>query len=108
MNQLASLLTSLPPDGIRLESGLALRLSKGHGMAVLGVSRLGVSPTDAEMALVYAAIQQAFAPSVLLQADKITLYVNRDGRHFIRRLYWPLEDISPVRLREQPVQIALF
>lgn len=71
-------------------------------------SRIGGPPSDKEMAAVCTAVRQAFAPMVLLQADNIGLYVNDDGEHHLRRLYWPLEKVSLVTAGERPVQPALW
>ena len=96
MADLHLVLQSLPPGGVRLPRGLALRMSYGNGMAVLGCSRIGTKPSDEEMETVQTAVQKAFAPDVLLQADNISLSTNEDGEHHIRRLYWPCERISVV------------
>jgi hypothetical protein len=106
MNQVVPILNGLPLDGLRLDSGLALRLTSGNGMAVLGCSRLKTAPSDEEMALVQEAVWQVFTPEILLQATTISLTSNQDGEHHIRRLYWPLERVAVVRT--QVVQASLL
>jgi hypothetical protein len=106
MNDLPHVLQEMPPDGLRLPNGLALRLTTGNGMAVLGCSRVDVAPSDKEMASVQEAVWQTFKPVILLQADKNEYRLSGGYEHAIRRLYWLLEAVSVVRTR--PVQQALF
>ena len=106
MNDLPHILQEMPPDGLRLPSGLALRLTTGNGMAVLGCSRVDAVPSDEEMASIQEAVWQIFKPVILLQADKNEYRLSGGYEHTIRRLYWPLEAVSVVRT--QPVQQALF
>ena len=106
MNDLPHLLQEMPPDGLRLPSGLALRLTTGNGMAVLGCSRVDTAPSDEEMASVQDAVWQIFKPVILLQAEKNEYRFSGGYEHAIRRLYWPLEAVSVVRVR--PVQQVLI
>jgi hypothetical protein len=46
---LVDILRGLPPAGTRLSGGLALRLSHGNGMMVLGCSRARVTPFQAKI-----------------------------------------------------------
>lgn len=106
MSNYVQVLDGLPKDGLRLGSGLALRLTSGNGMAVLGCSRINAVPSDEEMTCIQDAVWQLFSPEILLQAVNITLILNDDGEHHIRRLYWPLEGISIVKTRA--IQQHLF
>lgn len=91
---LADRLRTLPanPKGIRLPRGLALRLTSGNGMHVLGCSRVDSHPSVEEMRLVAKAVIEVFAPEWLFQARG---HVWQAG-HGIWRLYWPMERVIPV------------
>jgi len=97
MVDLVQVLNSMPPKGLRLNNGLALHLTSGNGMAVLGCSRIDAAPTDDEMKLVGQAVWKLFTPSILLKDEKIEYRFNGGCEHHIRRLYWPLENVGVVQ-----------
>lgn len=90
------ILKNLPPDGTRTDTGLALRLTTGNGMAVLGCSRVGDVPSEAEITAVVDAIRKVYAPSMLFRADQPETRIVETHPHTILRLYWPIERISIV------------
>jgi hypothetical protein len=107
MNVFIQALEKMPDDGLRLDNGLALRLTVGNGMMVLGCSRIDDGPSDEEMACIQDAVCVVFKPEILLRADTITIRHSGGYEHHIRRLYWPLEKVSMVQaqLQQQPFSI---
>lgn len=108
MNNLITILRNLPREGKRLPNGLALRLSKGNGVFVLGCSRVDVPPSDAEMQIIARAVQEAFMPPLMYKGGRpsVKAVSGQRGRlHHICRLYWLEEDVTVVKL---PVQMELF
>ncbi len=101
MNSFVQALDLLPKEGLRLKNGLALRLSAGNGMVVLGCSRIDAVPSDEEMTRIQDAVWQVFKPAILLQADTTEFRFSDGYEHRIRRLYWPIEKTSIVRTRPQ-------
>ncbi|MBK8987395.1 MAG: hypothetical protein IPM39_15180 [Chloroflexi bacterium] len=110
-------LQNLPAAGRRLTGGLALRLTKGNGMNVLGCSRVGVQPSETEMDTIVEAVVEAFGPAVVWMATgperKEVAYLP-DGEetavaevHYIWRVYWPQEALRPA-WQMGPVQPALL
>ncbi len=110
-------LKNLPPHGRRLTGGLALRLTRGNGMNVLGCSRVNVPPSETEMETVVEAVAEAFGPAVVWMATgperKEVAYLP-DGAetavaevHYIWRVYWPQESLRPA-WQMGPVQPALL
>ena len=98
-------LKNLPQNGRRLPGGLALRLTKGNGMTVLGCSRVGVQPSETEMETIVEAVVEAFGPTAVWLASrperKEVAYLP-DGEetavsevHYIWRVYWPEEALRP-------------
>lgn len=106
MPNLTAVLRDLPLEGIRLSGGLALRLSRGNGMMVLGISRVGVDPSGQELETVMQAVIRTFKPRLLFQAEMPERRHRNGHTHHIWRLYWPLEGISQVYKR--PVQETLL
>ncbi|MBP7041730.1 MAG: hypothetical protein KBE23_03250 [Chloroflexi bacterium] len=110
-------LKNLPQNGRRLPGGLALRLTKGNGMNVLGCSRVGVQPSETEMAVIVEAVVEAFGPTAVWLAsrpERKEVAWLPDGEetavsevHYIWRVYWPEEKM---RLAWQPSaeQMALW
>ena len=97
MNMFIQALENMRDEGLRLESGLALRLTVGNGMTVLGCSRINAAPTDEEMARIQDAVCFVFKPEVLLQANTTTIRFSGGYEHHIQHLYWPLEEVSVVK-----------
>ncbi len=106
MNDLTETLKTLPANGRRLTTGLALRLTTGNGIAVLGCSRVDTPPTDEDMEAVQSAVWQVFTPTILLQGTQTERRLSGGYTHHIRRLYWPLEGVAVVG--QQPVQATLW
>lgn len=106
MNVFIQALGNMPDEGFRLESGLALRLTIGNGMMVLGCSRIDDVPSDEEMASIQDAVCVLFEPEILLQANTTTIRFSGGYEHHIRHLYWPIEEVSVVQT--QPHQQALL
>ena len=106
-NNLVEILKTLPANGRRLKGGLALRITRGNGMAVLGCSRIGVPPSLVEMRTIATAVRDAFDPPCLFGDSTISLHTDKQGNlHHIQRLYWPLNDVSLVW--SPPVQQPLL
>ena len=105
-NHLVPILQNLPPAGLRLSGGLALRLSHGNGMTVLGCSRIGVRPSTVEMEVIVQAVVAAFSPKVIYQAKEPEW--RRAGDVYIWRLYWPVEEVEEVWRVEVVEQGSLF
>lgn len=97
MNMFIQALENIPNEGVRLESGLALRLTVGKGMMVLGCSRINEAPSDEEMAGIQDAVCVLYKPEVLLRAKTITIRFSGGYEHHIRHLYWPLAEVSVVQ-----------
>ena len=97
MNMFIEALENMPDEGLRLENGLALRLTVGNGMMVLGCSRINEAPTDEEMADNQDAVCTLFKPEILLRADATTIRFSGGFEHHIQHLYWPLEKVSVVQ-----------
>lgn len=94
MADLPTILRNLPAAGARLPGGLALRISRGNGMVVLGCSRVGVAPSETEMEVVLDAVVSAFAPAVVFQATEPEYRAVGGYDHYIWRLYWPAERVQ--------------
>ena len=115
--QLVYALRHLPENGRRLRGGLALRLSRGNGVTVLGCSRVRVPPSETEMETVIAAVAEAFEPSVIWLAaepEKKEVAWLPEGEetavvevHYIWRVYWPEEGLRAV-WRPSAGQLTLF
>jgi len=98
-------LKNLPANGRRLPGGLALRLTKGNGMNVLGCSRVGVQPSETEMGVIVEAVVEAFGPTAVWLAsrpERKEVAWLPDGEetavsevHYIWRVYWPEEALRP-------------
>lgn len=111
-------LKHMPKEGRRLDGGLALRISKGNGMNVLGCSRVGVEPSLAEMEVMVTAVKEAFGTAVVFVGERperreIPRLVGNDALlevHYIWRIYWPVESVRPaeVVVRERPLQKMLL
>ena len=97
IDTLTKVLRTLPPAGRRLSGGLALRLSHGNGMTVLGCSRIGTRPSTVEMEVIVQAVADAFEPAVIYQAKEAE-WRRDQGDHevYIWRLYWPVEEVAEV------------
>jgi len=99
-------LKNLPENGRRLQGGLALRITRGNGMAVLGCSRVRVAPSETEMEVIVEAVVEAFEPSAVLLAagperkEQAWLPEGEETAvvevHFIWRVYWPEEKMRLV------------
>lgn len=99
-------LKNLPENGRRLRGGLALRISRGNGMNVLGCSRVRVPPSETEMETVVAAVAEAFEPSVIWQAAgpevKEVAWLPEGEEtavvevHYVWRVYWAEERLTAV------------
>jgi len=110
-------LKNLPENGRRLEGGLALRITRGNGMAVLGCSRVGVAPSETEMEVIVEAVVEAFGPAAVWMAagpekkEQAWLPEGEDTAvvevHFIWRVYWPVEKLQLV-WRPSAEQMALL
>lgn len=95
-------LKNLPPNGRRLKGGLALRISQGNGMNVLGCSRVDVEPSLTEIETVITAVEEAFHPAFIFVAEKpvrreIPRLVGETAVleiHYIWRVYWPVEGVQ--------------
>ena len=102
-NRLVYALQNLPPNGRRLEKGLALRITTGNGMNVLGCSRTGVEPSLTEVQTVITAVCEAFGVSlsaVLMEKKPVRREIARmveetavSEIHYIWRVYWPVEGV---------------
>ena len=111
-------LQHLPPNGRRLEKGLALRITQGNGMAVLGCSRVDVEPSLVEMGVMVTAVAEAFHPSVIFIAEapvrkEIARLVGETAVleiHYIWHIYWPLAGVKLAEVvdKELPKQAALL
>ncbi|MCB8942527.1 MAG: hypothetical protein H6658_02005 [Ardenticatenaceae bacterium] len=104
MNKLVPILKNLKPEGKRLNGGLALRITRGNGMTVLGCSRVEQAPSEIEMKTVMEAVIFLWQPSHIWRGH---ISVSRSGgeEHHIWRLYWPIEKLEEVYA--EPVQEEL-
>jgi len=107
MNVFIQALEKMPDEGLRLGSGLALRLTIGNGMMVLGCSRIDDVPSDEEMASIQDAVCGLFEPEIMLRANTTTIRFSGGYEHHIRHLYWPLAQVSVVQtqLHQQTLSI---
>lgn len=111
-------LKNMPKEGRRLDGGLALRISKGNGMNVLGCSRVGVQPSLAEMEVMVTAVKEAFGAAVVFMGEKperreIARLEGNDALsevHYIWRIYWPVEGVQPAEkvVGERPIAARLL
>ncbi|MCB8986913.1 MAG: hypothetical protein H6661_04095 [Ardenticatenaceae bacterium] len=116
-SRLVYALKNLPENGRRLPGGLALRITRGNGMAVLGCSRVGVAPSETEMEVIVEAVVEAFEPAAVWLANQpVRKEVARlaDGDetavveiHYIWRVYWPEEKMR-LAWRPSAEQMALL
>ena len=116
-SRLVYALKNLPENGRRLKGGLALRISRGNGMAVLGCSRVRVAPSETEMEVIVEAVAEAFGPAAVWLAagpERKEVAWLPDGEetavvevHFIWRVYWPEEKMRLV-WRPSAEQMALL
>ena len=96
-NKIETMLTDMPARGARLPGGLALRLTTANGFTVLGCSRIDVAPSETEMVVLKTGVIKVFDPRWLFESDRADLINDTNGQaHYIRRLYWPLEEIKLV------------
>ncbi len=110
-------LRNLPPAGRRLKGGLALRLTRGNGMACLGCSRVNVPPSKREMEVIVEAVAEAFGPTAVWMANaparrEVARLVEGEEtavaeRHYIWRVYWPEEPLT-LAWQPGPAQPALL
>jgi hypothetical protein len=97
MEKLIYILQNLPLRDERLKNGLALWLTRGNGWAVLGCSRVGVSPSESEMDTIQRAVVEAFGPQRIWRGPMPTEPVTyHEVDHYIWRLYWNSERIELV------------
>lgn len=98
MEKLIYILKNLPPSGKRLDGGLALRLSRGNGWAVLGCSRVGQMPSEQEMETICKAVVEVWRPAQVWRGGKgkVLVVKGEQVEHFIWRLYWTLETLELV------------
>jgi hypothetical protein len=89
MNKLAYVLQNLPPEGRRLEGGLALQLHPGRDLTILDCSRIDQPPSEIEMRTVAEAVVEAYHPAAIWRG---AVFVVESGghNHHIWRLYWPV------------------
>ena len=116
-SRLVYALKNLPENGRRLPGGLALRITRGNGMAVLGCSRVGVAPSETEMEVIVEAVVEAFGPAAVWMSagpekkEQAWLPEGEDTAvvevHFIWRVYWPVEKLQLV-WRPSAEQMALL
>ena len=99
MPELADVLRTLPPKGIRLKGGLALHLERGThgGMNTLTLSRIAQPPSQTEVETVAAAVFEAYRPTLILVDDKPHSRLISGRRHDIRRLYWRSDGVQLLR-----------
>jgi len=89
------LISSGEKTAVRLLRGLVLGLTTSNGFNVLGCSRVDVAPSDTDMVVLKTAVVAVFDPRWLFESDRADLINGTNGQvHYIRRLYWPLEDIK--------------
>ena len=106
--KLEEVLADLPADGIRLTGGLALRLTTGNGIHVLGCSRVRVAPSAQEMEIIGRAILQIHRPAVLMRGRRPLPIVDRHGTtHVIWRFYWPAEPVELIHQSPEQMRIEL-
>lgn len=96
MDALIYTLKNLPENGRRLDGGLALRLTKGNGWAVLGCSRVGQPPSEQEMKVLTEAVVEAFGPQRIWRGEKPSPVAYQGAEHYVWRLYWSLERMEQV------------
>lgn len=94
MADLTAVLADLPAEGVRLRGGLALRLTSGNGMTVLGCSRINMPPGDIELSTVIGAVKIVFQPSHLFRERTVQVIEKAGNSHHIIRIYWPDETLE--------------